>query len=861
MSISWGCDNEESGDPRPARMHVKRWLPSALRLAAGLAFVLASIYCLLAFLPYTYFAVIKFPPYAWMPWFAAHFGLIYLVAVGAWAVASREQAPGQSKRLGLGILLAIGIFLIVHPVLRGIDNSGSAYAWALVALVPLLGMAASDRGQLLFRRQSAIIGDASACSFQAGAAIALTVSVIFALFARLDQPGASSAVSTSSMVVLTAWTLVSHVLLAVVVVGLLHGIALVTAKFSPLARQSQMRRGLTALAIGAALSLVLMRALNTMLSFGGWRAALYAIALAVTLTLWGAAVIGPFSAEGVSVDREPASFQDPSPGRGLSQAVFPLAVLAISAGIALYVPRIAGESDWNGMFRSLLTFGFWIVASACVLALWPRRAKYPAVQVAAVVIVSAALYAGLRVTEIYWSRALGATDDEISLALVEYGGHDASFQLVNSLLGDAHRETCGDLCRILREYTNVRNARATTDIELTRSLRPAAQPLPNIFVFVIDSMRPDYLGAYNPKVDYTPNLDALARDGIAFRNAYTQYAGTSLSEPAIWAGATLLHAHYPQPFSRLNSLDRMLRTDGYRRMVSMDEILSELLPADSGVVALDKDKKMWNELEIGSTLQQAEKAIDAQDGQQPIFLYAQPKNVHQFARNSVPSPAQAHWPERPGLNTRIAYEVHCVDDRLGEFIRYLKQRGFYDNSIIVVTSDHGDATGEFGRTSHSTSIWPEIMRVPLIIRLPQEMRARLVYDDSRVSSLIDITPTLYSLLGHRPIEDNPMYGQPLLAESHEELDRYSQRDLLLASDVRAVYGILAQNGRYLYVTYDSPAQSYLFDLAADPNAQHSLLTPALKQSYDQKIIEGLQQTASFYGYRPGVDSLLAASGR
>ena len=223
----------------------------------------------------------------------------------------------------------------------------------------------------------------------------------------------------------------------------------------------------------------------------------------------------------------------------------------------------------------------------------------------------------------------------------------------------------------------------------------------------------------------------------------------------------------------------------------------------------------------------------------------------------MPSPTSQHWPDRPGLNTRITYEVHWVDSRLGEFFTYLKQRGLYDNSIIIVTSDHGDATGEFGRMSHSTLIWPEVMRVPLIIHLPSKMRERLVYDDTRPSTLTDVTPSLYYLLGHRPIRQNPLYGRPLFTETKQELDSYPRQDLLLASDVRAVYGILTADGRYLYTTYDSPAQSYLFDLQVDPNAQHSILSPALKQRYDEEIIEHLQMVGNYYKYKPGVESLLA----
>ena len=98
-------------------------------------------------------------------------------------------------------------------------------------------------------------------------------------------------------------------------------------------------------------------------------------------------------------------------------------------------------------------------------------------------------------------------------------------------------------------------------------------------------------------------------------------------------------------------------------------------------------------------------------------------------------------------------------------------------------------------------------------------------------------------------------------ETKHELDRYPQHDLLLASDVRAVYGILTSDGRYLYTTYDSPAQSYLFDLTADPNAQHNLLTPQFKQRYDEEIIENLQKIGNYYGYKPGVGSLLASATR
>ncbi|MGB7434171.1 MAG: hypothetical protein WBR26_05200 [Candidatus Acidiferrum sp.] len=60
------------------------------------------------------------------------------------------------------------------------------------------------------------------------------------------------------------------------------------------------------------------------------------------------------------------------------------------------------------------------------------------------------------------------------------------------------------------------------------------------------------------------------------------------------------------------------------------------------------------------------------------------------------------------------------------------------------------------------------MRVPLIIHLPDWLRQNVHYDDSRISALIDITPSLYYLLGHRPVTFNPLFGHPLFAFSNAE---------------------------------------------------------------------------------------------
>ena len=638
--------------------------------------------------------------------------------------------------------------------------------------------------------------------------------------------------------------MISHVLVAIILISILNLIRLAASRS---AHPREVRWSLVGLVIFGSLWALAARFLENALSFEGWMAHIYAASLAAALALLGFSVAQPFIVHG-------ADSRAPSASRRAALIVIPI-LLAV---FAVALPALLGGGDWNGLYEGTFTLAFWVAVSFCIFRLLPRNVAYSVKTVLVVMVLSLLLYKALSATDIFWAKPLGGTDEDIQRSMETYAARDTSFNLAYRMLGNGKRsEPCGELCRILREYTEIRGAQAHFDLKLVEPLVPARGERPNIFLFVIDSMRPDYLRAYNPKANFTPNLDALARDSVVIRTVWTPFAGTSLSEPAIWAGALLLHAHFMQPFERLNSLEKLAKTDGYKMFVSDDEILREILSPSDDLIKLDTDKKLWNQLEVCSTIQQAESAIEHPSGSaRPVLFYTQPKNVHQFARNDLPQAKAANWPAHPGFNYRVSFEVHQVDECVGGFISWLKARGIYDSSIIVVTSDHGDATGEFGRNSHSLVIYPEIMRVPLIVHLPKAMQGTFVHDDERVSALIDITPSLYYLLGHRPIVSNPLFGHPLLMETIEDLHRYHRDDLFMASDVRAAYGVLADNGRYFYATYDSPAQSYLYDLVRDPNGEHNIVTDALKRHYDEQVIEHLHEIGDFYGYKPGLQSLL-----
>ncbi len=814
------------------------------RLFWGTYLVFTSVYCLLAFLPYTYIALIKAPPYEWMPWFAQHQGILYLGGLVALFAADYVQQRKKPSLALYSVLAAAGLFLLWRPFLVALPNNWTAYAWSLVSLAPLVLISVNDlkTNRLTVEVPRQISQFAYSTAIIAGICTAVVYAIGSEIHTFYDR---RSLTLDWGRVEVIAWSLISHVLIAVVIFSILNIIRLISARSL---RPRTLSFSLTMVFVAIALGVVLAKFLDGALTFSGTAAYFYAGALATSITLFIASAVMPFVS---------------GRGRPTHTDRDKVAVWVIAAGVtilALALPILVGGGDWNGVLEGTFAILVWIVVGACVIAIRPARASYSLVTILAVVSLCAFAYKALQETEIVWAKPLGSTDDEVSIAMETYAVQDASFQLAHHILGNARKQPCGDLCRILREYTNIRDAQAKVDVQLVDALKPSNGVRPNIFIFVIDSLRPDYLGAYNPKVDFTPNLDAFARENIALRNVYTQYAGTTLSEPAIWSGALLLHAHYLQPFSKVNSLEKLAKADAYKMVVSYDTVLSQILSPTDDMVKLDTDKPLWNRFEACSTIKQTESVLNARGhGDPPVLFYAQPMNVHQFAHNDLPMIGDDHWRMRTGFSNRIAHEVWQLDSCMGDFFHYLKVTGLYGDSIVIVTADHGDATGEFGRSSHSLSIYPEIMRVPLLIHLPPNMRREFIYDDTHLSALTDITPSLYYLLGHRPIRANALFGHPLFVESREELTKERRDELFLASDERAVYGMLTENGRFLFTTYDSPPQSFLFDLERDPNAQHNILTDMTKRGFDQQIIEHLHAVADFYGYKPGVGSLLAAA--
>ena len=91
------------------------------------------------------------------------------------------------------------------------------------------------------------------------------------------------------------------------------------------------------------------------------------------------------------------------------------------------------------------------------------------------------------------------------------------------------------------------------DINLVSGLKRTTSRRPNIFIFVVDSLRQDYLSPYNKNVTFTPQIDSFAHESVVMANAFTPYGGTVLAQPSIWTGTMQIHKQYVEPFYPMNA--------------------------------------------------------------------------------------------------------------------------------------------------------------------------------------------------------------------------------------------------------------------------------------------------------------------
>ncbi|UCC68555.1 MAG: sulfatase-like hydrolase/transferase, partial [Armatimonadota bacterium] len=159
-----------------------------------------------------------------------------------------------------------------------------------------------------------------------------------------------------------------------------------------------------------------------------------------------------------------------------------------------------------------------------------------------------------------------------------------------------------------------------------------------------------------------------------------------------------------------------------------------------------------------------------------------------------------------------------ADWAVGELERLLREAGALDTTIFVITSDHGEAFGEHGYTYHGRGVYDEVVRIPLIVRLPGE--APGVRRVRALTQTVDVLPTLLDLLRMAyPRED--VQGRsllPLLAGQDDQV-----HDYVYARAEGDPPSYLVRDHRWALVLYQGGAARALYDLDADPRQTHNVI--------------------------------------
>lgn len=151
---------------------------------------------------------------------------------------------------------------------------------------------------------------------------------------------------------------------------------------------------------------------------------------------------------------------------------------------------------------------------------------------------------------------------------------------------------------------------------------------------------------------------------------------------------------------------------------------------------------------------------------------------------------------------------------------------------------------------YAYTVFPEVMRVPLIVHVPEELRSGFTVDTDTVAFTTDITPTLYKLLGHQPIDHEPLFGMTLIGPDAGALAKRRQRSYLVASSYGPVYGLLGGNGEALYIIDGVNTAEHHYDLQRGYNGEATIVHEAERANAARAIRDQVEEIATFYNVEP-----------
>jgi len=382
------------------------------------------------------------------------------------------------------------------------------------------------------------------------------------------------------------------------------------------------------------------------------------------------------------------------------------------------------------------------------------------------------------------------------------------------------------------------------------SLAAAERP-PNILIYLIDCLRADHLGTYGYDRGVSPRIDRFARDSVVFEHLA---AAASWTRPAV---ASLLTGLTPQAHGTRGDrtalsgsvpvIQEILRAEGYvTAAVITNGVVSSKFGFGRG---FDDFRYLPEQHEKNPEIHELSDRVNEEifdwlggrDAARPFFMYVHTTDPHapylprspyreRFAAATDPAiglhPAVESLTRgrtvagpgvRQGLMDLYDGEIAFNDEHFGRLLDRLESEGLYDDTLIVLTADHGEEFEDHGRWEHGLSLYQEMLHVPLVVKLPAGRNAGLRRAEQ--VSQIDIAPTLLEAAGL----DVPatMMGRSLRPWGHPDaaalVDRPAVADLARDPRWRVVNAVISGGTKLIRNhTYDLPRPTReLYDLETD----------------------------------------------
>jgi arylsulfatase A-like enzyme/Tfp pilus assembly protein PilF len=364
--------------------------------------------------------------------------------------------------------------------------------------------------------------------------------------------------------------------------------------------------------------------------------------------------------------------------------------------------------------------------------------------------------------------------------------------------------------------------------------RRSPQQFPNVIVITLDTTRADRMGFLGAKLGLTPNLDAVARQGVVFTRTYAHVPLTTASHATIFTGTYPQFNHvndFGVPLSpKLPYLPDLLHQHGYQTAAFVGSLILD--PLDGTAPGFDRgfdvydagfhlrrhgaDRYTTVERRGGTVVDHALGWLSQADNK-PVFLWVHLYDAHD--PYDPPPPYKQRFASQP-YDGEIAYADACV----GKLLDALRKHGLYDETMIVVMADHGESLGAHGEKTHGVFLYDETLHVPLLIKLPLNRGAGKRIETR--AGLVDIAPTILRVAGVTPPAE--MQGQSLLDSvktpgadtkaQQEDRPTYAETDYPHRafgwSALRAL-----RTGKYLYI--QAPDRE-LYDQTSDPGEVRNL---------------------------------------